>query len=111
MKMLRLLAVLSSAAGLWLGAMTLDPDPAAAQPNEAADMVEREAGRELPPGFEPIRGKEASAQVDANPLVVTAYGAILAGLFIYVILVVRRQGRLSREVAELAREVERKGGV
>lgn len=108
MRRFSLVHALLGAAMLWVADANVDPSVAAAQ-EEAADMVEGEAGRDLPPGFEPIRGKEESAQVDPNPLVVSAYGAILAGLFIYVILVVRRQGRLSREVAELAKEVERKG--
>jgi hypothetical protein len=108
MRLPRLLYVLLCGATSWAVDAAFDPPPVVAQ-EQAADMVEGEDGSDLPPGFEPIRGKEASAQVDPNPLVVMAYGAILAGLFIYVILVVRRQGRLSREVAELAKEVERRG--
>ena len=108
MRLPRLVHVALSAAIFWAADAAFDPPRAVAQ-EEAADMVEGGDESDLPPGFEPIRGKEASAQVDANPLVVMAYGAILAGLFVYVILVVRRQGRLSREVAELAKEIERKG--
>lgn len=106
MSMKRTIHVLVWGLFLGLASPTLDGSTARAE-SEAAAEAEDPANK-LPPGFQPIRGKEESAQVDANPLVVMAYGAILAGLFIYIILIVRRQGQLSRDVAELAKEMGRR---
>lgn len=105
--------LLSGALGL-LVALAAGSSPARAQDaparpaEEASTSAERDdPASRLPPGFQPIRGKEESAQVDPNPLVVGAYGAIFLGLFIYVIWMVRRQGQLAREVADLARRMEK----
>lgn len=92
-------------------AQTPDEGAAASKSERAVDAAKNDdPGGELPAGFRPIRGKEESAKVDPDPLVVMAYGAILAGLFVYVIFMVREQGRLSKEIAELAREMERRDG-
>ncbi len=67
--------------------------------------------QEIPPGFEPIKGSEARAQsVDANVLVVGAYGAILVLMFGFVIYVVRTQSQISKEMSELASKLDKAGG-
>jgi hypothetical protein len=101
--MKRTIRVLSLTFVLGAVGLALDAAPAAAEPEAPAAKKS-----ELPPGFEPIAGKEEEAKVDPNPLVVAAYGAILGGLLLYVILMARQQGRLSKEIAELAAEVSRK---
>ena len=56
-----------------------------------------------PAGFVPIKGKNRAAQTPAGPLVVAAYAAVLAGLFIYLIYVQRTQGEIARQIEELRR--------
>ncbi|MGF1509416.1 MAG: CcmD family protein [Myxococcota bacterium] len=84
--------------------MTLFPAAVVAQEAEPSQPPRT---RSLPPGFEPIRGKSEAAKVAAEPLVVGAYGAVLAGLFGYVIYVVRSQSGLARRLEELERRVDR----
>ncbi|NJK89960.1 MAG: hypothetical protein HC923_11605 [Myxococcales bacterium] len=68
-----------------------------------------EPSKELPPGFVPVKGADPTQQVDAHPLVVMAYGSILGGLFVYILILVRRQGKLATELRELADEMRRRG--
>jgi CcmD family protein len=64
----------------------------------------------IPPGFEPIAGKEAQAEsVSAPLLVVLAYGAFFLLTFGYVVHLARRQKALSDEVAALRQKLG-KGG-
>ncbi|MEM1025548.1 MAG: hypothetical protein AAGD10_15900 [Myxococcota bacterium] len=56
-----------------------------------------------PIGFVPIKGKNRAAKTPAGPLVVGAYAAVLAGLFLYVIYVQRSQGDIARRIEELRR--------
>lgn len=102
------IAALMLTGALFTLAGAASPSLASAETPEAAEQVERDPAADLPPGFQPIRGKEEEAKVDPSPLVVGAYGAILAGLLLYVVFIARRQGQLSREIEELAREVAAK---
>jgi CcmD family protein len=60
-----------------------------------------------PPGFEPVAGAPDTQKVDPNPLVVAAYGAILIGMFGYVVFVARRQSDIAKEMSELADRIKR----
>ena len=70
-----------------------------------ATAGEFEATR-LPPGFQPIRGAEEKTMIDPNPLVVGAYAAFFAIMFIYVIVLGIQQKRAIEEIAELREKIK-----
>lgn len=77
----------------------------------APAFAEVEPKREIPPGYEPIKGAEARAQsVDANALVVGAYGAILVLMCGFVVYVARTQSAISKEMVELAGKLDKADG-
>lgn len=79
------------------------PDTMAQGAATATPAVEKKA---IPPGFEPIAGKEEKAEsVSAPMLVVLAYGTFFFLTFGYVVHVVRRQKALSDEIAAVQKKV------
>jgi hypothetical protein len=73
-----------------------------------AAPAQAEPERRPPPGFEPVKGKEArAAEVDANALVVGAYAAFFLLMFGFVIYVVRSQASIAKEMKELAEKLDR----
>lgn len=86
-----------------VGALAQAPTSTAAAPAPAAGP-----SKPLPPGFEPISGREAAAEsVSASLLVVLAYAAFLAGMFGFVIYVARGQAALAKEIKELSEKLGR----
>ena len=61
--------------------------------------------RKPPPGFQPVKGAPSTENVDANKLVVAAYGAILVGFLGYVVMVSRKQAEIAQQMQELAARV------
>ena len=84
--------------------------PAAAQPErESTSSATAAAGSSdrspfVPEGFEPVRGRPVDP-INPNPLVVLSYAAVLAGLFGYVIHMVRGQAELGKRLDELRRRL------
>ena len=58
-------------------------------------------------GFVPIDRAEVEEQLPAAPLVAAAYGVAWAAVLIYVWFVKRRLARVERELADVARRLER----
>lgn len=94
----RIRRLLGFVAGLWL----LSATPALAQTGD--DGLREKAKQE---GFQPVAGAPDTEKVDASRLVVAAYAAIFVGVFGYVIYMVRSQGEMAKEMAELAEQISR----
>lgn len=78
------------------------PEDASAQPTASSTPAAAPEKKPIPPGFEPLAGKEERAEsVSAPLLVVLAYGAFFLLTFGYVVHVARRQKALSDELAQL----------
>lgn len=60
-----------------------------------------------PPGYEKFEPAPESEQVNADNLVVLAYGAVFFGLFGYLVFVARGQSEMGKEMAELAARLDR----
>jgi hypothetical protein len=90
------------AVGLWLW-LGLVPAPVVAE----EPVTDSATISSAPAGFVPIRGKNRAAKTAAGPLVVGAYAAVLAGLFGYVVYVVRSQSTLAQRLNELERRLRR----
>lgn len=66
-----------------------------------------ESAPKPPPGYEAFEPAPDAEQVSATNLVVLAYGAVLFGLFAYVVFIVVRQASISDEMTRLARRLDR----
>ncbi len=107
MKFGRPLLRFAAAAGLALW-LVVGSSVVSGSPDAQATSTAAAEASDLPPGFVPIKGKDPSEQVNPVPLVVLAYASVLAGLLLYVILLARRQGEISRQIADLADELRRR---
>lgn len=102
-----LLLVGTLSAGSAVAQEPAEPPPEGAPP--AAETPPPK--RNIPPGFEPVSGKEAVAESVSAPLmVVLAYGAFFVLMFGYVIYVVRGQTALSNELKALDDKLKKAGG-
>ena len=90
----------------FIGSLWLLPAIAVFAQSGTATMA-AEPPRKAPPGFEPVQGAPDTQKVDPNPLVVAAYGAILIGMFGYVVFVARKQSEIAKEMTELADRIKR----
>lgn len=97
------------ALALALGALSV-PE-ADAQPTGSSTPAAAAEKKAIPPGFEPIAGKEERAEAVSAPLlVVLAYGAFFLLTFGYVVHVTRRQKALSDELTALRQKLGGGGG-
>ena len=83
---------------LWLGALFA---------SDAIAQSDAPPAKKPPPGYEAFEPAPEDEQVSAGNMVVIAYGAVLFGVFGYIVFVARGQSTMSREVAELASRIER----
>lgn len=71
------------------------------------DADRKSSAKQAPPGYERFEPAPESEQVSAVNLVVLAYGAVFVGLLGYVVLVVRSQAAMGKEMVELAARLEK----
>lgn len=100
-------ALLSAGLAVWTlaGEAGAEETSTSTPPSAGAPGVGPEDGPYVPEGFEPVKGRAVDA-IDPNPLVVGAYAAVLAGIFGYLVFMVRSQAELGRQVDELRRRLE-----
>lgn len=90
-------------AGL-LAALVLGFAPVAlAQGADPAEEAQRK--KALDEGYQPVAGAPDTEKVDANKLVVGAYGAIFVAIFGFMGFIVKKQSEMAKEMTDLARQI------